>query len=142
MKKRLKFILLNDAYPPLLRTVYRLLKDGDDLYEYIDSAVHMISGFTYYADTISPSMWSLCGPLLHVLSDWAIDYVKEIMVPVLNFMCKVWTSLCNSIPIENMTAVRYPPTQGIDTFLQGSYEGQPFVIMLLNLSKSILENDE
>jgi hypothetical protein len=63
--------------------------EGDDLYEYIDSAVHMISGFTYYCDEISPAMWSLCGPLLHVLSDWAIDYVKEIMVPILNFICKV-----------------------------------------------------
>jgi hypothetical protein len=66
--------------------------EGDDLYEYIDSAVHMISGFTYYCDEISPAMWSLCGPLLHVLSDWAIDYVKEIMVPILNFICKVRTN--------------------------------------------------
>ncbi len=93
--------------------------EGDELYEYIDSAVHMISGFTYYADTISPHMWSLCGPLLLVLHDWAIDYIKEIMVPILNFMCKDVTS-----------------------FLQGSHQGEPYVIMLFNIATKVFGSDE
>ena len=93
--------------------------EGDELYEYIDSAVHMISGFTYYSETISPAMWSLCGPLLHVLSDWGIDYVKEIMVPILNYI-----------------------TKGAPTFMQASYEGHPFVVMVHNLAQKIYANDE
>ena len=99
--------------------VLRLLVEGDDLYEYIDSAVHMISGFTYYVDTISPHMWSLCGPLLAVLHDWGIDYIAEIMVPLLNFM-----------------------TKDVVTFLQGAHEGVPLVAMVLNTVEKIFENDE
>jgi hypothetical protein len=69
----------------------RLLMEGDELYEYIDSAVHMISGFTYFSGDgcISPHMWSLCGPLLNVLFDWGIDYIAEFMVPLLNYITKV-----------------------------------------------------
>lgn len=99
--------------------MFRLLLEGDDLYEYIDSAVHMISGFTYYSDTISPYMWNLCGPLLQVLDDWAIDYIAEIMVPILNYV-----------------------TKDISTFLQGVHEDKPFVIWLLQIVQKIFENDE
>lgn len=97
----------------------RLLIEGDDLYEYIDSAVHMISGFTYYSDTISPYMWNLCGPLLQVLEDWAIDYIAEIMVPILNYV-----------------------TKDIATFLRGTHEGKPLAIWLLEIVKKIFTNDE
>lgn len=71
--------------------VPRLLVDGNDLFEYIDSAVHMISTYTYYSmdNGISRTMWSLCGPLLHSLYEWAIDYICQIMAPILNYMTKV-----------------------------------------------------
>ena len=99
--------------------IMKLLLEGDDLYEYIDSAVHMISGFTYYGDGISPHMWSLCGPLLAVLEDWAIDYIAEIMAPLLNFM-----------------------TKDIANFLHGGYEGRPFVVMVLDITDKIFNHDE
>ena len=103
------------VHPMLLK----LLMEGEELYEYIDSAVQMISEFTYYSDSISSHMWSLCGPLLLVLCDWAIDYIAEIMVPVLNYICKDTVN-----------------------FLQGSHEGQPFVVMMLNVVEKIFESDE
>ena len=33
-------------------------------------------------------MWSMCGPLLVVMSDWGYDYMPELMVPVLNYITK------------------------------------------------------
>ena len=67
----------------------RLLNNGDDCFEYIDGAIQMMSYLTYYSDHVTQMMWSLCGPLLQALFDWAIDYISEIMVPVLNYISKV-----------------------------------------------------
>jgi len=107
---------LEPIVQPMIR---KLLLEGDDLYEYIDSAVHLISIFTYYAEGISVHMWSLCGPLLAVLEDWAIDYIAEIMAPLLNFM-----------------------TKDMANFLQGGYEGRPFVVMVLDIVDKIFNHDE
>lgn len=76
--------------------LHRLLTNGDDCFEYIDCAVQMMSYLTYYSDSVSQVMWSLCGPLLQALYDWAIDYISEIMVPVLNYISKV---LSLSLPV-------------------------------------------
>jgi hypothetical protein len=75
--------------PALVPMFLHILNESGDCFEYIDTAVHMISGFTYYYDSISPSMWQICGPLLHSLNDWAIDFISEFMVPILNYMTKV-----------------------------------------------------
>jgi hypothetical protein len=34
------------------------------------------------------NMWTLCGPLLQALSDWAVDYIGEISVPLLQYVAK------------------------------------------------------
>jgi len=105
--------------PKLLPMFLHILNQSGDCFEYIDTAVHMISGFTYYYDSISPSMWHVCGPLLHALNDWAIDFVSEFMVPILNFM-----------------------TKGINIFLDSNYLGQPFVVTLLESIVKTFNNEE
>jgi len=111
--------ILIQLEPVVQPMILRLLVEGDDLFEYLDSAVHMISNFTYYSDTISPHMWSLCGPLLAVLQEWAIDYIAEIMVPILNFI-----------------------TKDVLTFFQGVHNGKPFVVMILSVVEAAFGNDE
>jgi hypothetical protein len=73
----------------LLPLFLKVLQSDGDCFEYIDTVVNMIAGFTYYGDSISLATWSTCGPLLFCLNEWAIDYVSEMMVPILNFMTKV-----------------------------------------------------
>jgi hypothetical protein len=67
----------------------RILNSGDSCFEYIDAAIQMMSYFTYFGDTISEGMWSLSGPLLCALEHYAVDYISEIMVTLLNYMTKV-----------------------------------------------------
>ena len=71
---------------PLL---HKLIHSGDECYEYLDNAVHIMSYFTYYNTTISPLIFTLCGPLLAIMDDWGFDYMSEIMVPILNYISKV-----------------------------------------------------
>ena len=99
--------------------ILNLLQEGESLYEYIDSATQMITGFTTFCDGISPTMWSLCGPLLQVMNDWAIDYISEIMTPVLNYISK-----------------------DISTFLQGNHHGQTFVDIILSVTEKVFEASE
>eukprot|EP01036_Dinobryon_divergens_P033075 gene33075-42787_t len=69
----------------------------------------LILGYlTYNSDQMSVALWSLCGPLLQALNDWAVDYISEIMVPILNYMSK-----------------------DIGTFLSSSHNGQPMPLLLL-----------
>ena len=75
--------------PLLVPLFLRVLNSEGDCFEYIDTVVNMISGFTYYGTEISQATWSVCGPLMNALNEWAIDYVSEMMVPVLNYMTKV-----------------------------------------------------
>lgn len=69
---------------PLLHT----LLSSEKWVEYIDNTVSIISFLTYCPETIGAGTWSLAGPLLQCLGDWAIDYIGEIMVPLLNYMSK------------------------------------------------------
>ena len=99
--------------------ILNLLQEGESLYEYIDSATQMVSGYTTFSEGISPTMWSLCGPLLQVLNDWAIDYISEIMTPVLNYISK-----------------------DIATFLQGSHMGKSFVDIILSVAEKVFDSSE
>eukprot|EP01035_Chromulina_nebulosa_P029152 gene29152-38611_t len=81
---------------------------GDDSFEYIDNGVQILGYLTYNSDQMSVALWSLCGPLLQALNDWAVDYISEIMVPILNYMSK-----------------------DIGTFLSSSHNGQPMPLLLL-----------
>lgn len=74
------------------------------------------SYLTYNGDSISPPMWSICGPLLHSLSDWAADFIREISIPLHNYLSK-----------------------GMPQFIQGSYNGRSWVEILLNTIKTNFE---
>ena len=96
----------------------RMLRSGDECFEYLDNCIMMMGYFTYCTDGISPGIWTLCGPLLKALDDWAFDYMSEIMVPILNFISK-----------------------DINTFMQGHFEGKPYVLMLLEIIKKAFDED-
>ncbi len=57
-------------------------------YSYLENGIDFIAQFTYYSETISPALWSLCGPLLQAVNGWAYDFIPEITTPLLNFMTK------------------------------------------------------
>ncbi len=101
-----------------------------------------MSYLTYYSDSVSQSMWSLCGPLLQALFDWAIDYISEIMVPILNYISKVRAvNCCHVAVIENMFCSPHY-FQDSATFLQISHNGQPLAILLLTIIEKTFQNDE
>jgi hypothetical protein len=111
--------LLSQIEPLLLPLLMHLLTNDNDCFEYIDSAVHMISCYTYYYDGISPIMWQLCGPLLNALNTWAVDYVSEIMVPLLNYM-----------------------TKDIHVFITAEYNGQKILTLLFEALGKVYDNTE
>ena len=65
-----------------------MLTTGDQCYEYIENLVAMLGFFTYFPDSISPIVWSIAGPLIFALNEWAVDYLLEISTPILNFVSK------------------------------------------------------
>jgi hypothetical protein len=110
---------LPDVYTPIEVVVLPMLHsllNKDASYEFIDGAISIISFFTYFGDTISPNMWTVCGPLLQSLNDWAIDYLDDMMIPLLNFVVK-----------------------GTSTFLQATSatNGQSMVGLLLSVVEKI-----
>eukprot|EP01038_Epipyxis_sp_PR26KG_P009275 gene9275-12495_t len=106
--------------PYLIPLIHKIVKNENNSYEYIDCAVQMLGYFTYFPETISNNVWSVCGPLLSALYDWAIDYVTEIMNPILNYI-----------------------TKGIEIFLGGINDstGEPFIVLLLKIVEKIFLND-
>eukprot|EP01039_Chlorochromonas_danica_P004922 gene4922-5403_t len=111
--------VINEIEPILHPLFISVLQSSGDAFEYIDTIIHMISGFTYFATTITPTMWALCGPIVHTLNSWAIDYICEMMSPILNYM-----------------------TKGMDTFLKLSYNDKPVVLILLEAVGKAFDNDE
>jgi hypothetical protein len=104
----------------LLPLLSKIIASGDECYEYIDQCIGMLNYFTYYGiSTISPGVWSMCGPLLTALDDWATDYLKDIMVPLLNYMSK-----------------------DMATFLTGTVaDGTPFVPFLLRIIEKTIKGE-
>lgn len=101
---------------PLILTI---VNNADNSFEYIDSAVQFMSFFTYSGEGISTGMWSLCGPLLYCLEHYAVDYISEIMVPILNYL-----------------------TKGTPTFIKAVHNGKPLVHQLLGIIANTFQNDE
>mmetsp|Transcript_23745 Transcript_23745/g.34001 ORF Transcript_23745/g.34001 Transcript_23745/m.34001 type:complete len:1123 (-) Transcript_23745:74-3442(-) len=100
---------------PLLKNIFT---EGLDCFEYIDNGVQFMGYLTYSSDTISSTLWVMCGPLLQVLYNWGIDYITEIMVPILNYLSK-----------------------DIDTFLNTTHNGQPLTMLLLSVVEKVFSND-
>ncbi len=103
----------------LLPLLMQILSNCDNCFEFLDTALHMISCYTYYYDEISPTMWTILGPLAHAMDEWAVDYVAEIMVPLLNYM-----------------------TKGIQIFLSAEFQGRNVFMIVLNALGKVYENSE
>ena len=111
--------ILQNITPLLTNLVGTILVEEKE--EYIDSAVEIISYMTYYTDGIIDGWWNLCGPLLHLMKfrvEVDYDYIDEITVPVLSYICK-----------------------GIDQFVIGNYNGISFVDYLCYMSQIALKKE-
>lgn len=105
--------------PLLLPLLTKLLTESDYCMEYLENCLTMMSYMTYYSESISPGMWSLCGPLLAALDDWGYDFMSEILAPILNYL-----------------------TKGLPTFLQGHHGDFNFVGKLLKVVQKAFQTDE
>lgn len=106
--------------PVLLPIINRVLTDNGSLtFEYLDSVVHFVSLFTYNSTGITVTMWSVCGPMLAGLHDWAIDYITEFMTPLLNFI-----------------------TKDPANFLAGSFRDRPFVLLMMDSLEKVFAEKE
>ena len=80
-----------DIYLPIEFELIPLLHEllaVEERFDHIDGVIEIMQFYTYFPPTISQGMWTLCGPLIHCLNAWAIDYISEIMVPLQNFIAK------------------------------------------------------
>jgi hypothetical protein len=98
--------------------VYKIFASGDGAIEYVDNAIELIGLLSYYPDTISDTLWQCFGPMLEAVDDWAWDYMMEFVSPITNFIAK-----------------------GTATFLQGNYNGKPFLDAVLALCQKAIEHD-
>ncbi|KAK9813831.1 hypothetical protein WJX73_000701 [Symbiochloris irregularis] len=77
-------------FPPLEDIVFPLLQrmisvDGQEVFEEL---LELVSYFTYFPAQISPRMWSLWPLIYEAYTDWAADYLENIMVPFDNFISR------------------------------------------------------
>ncbi|KAG9152610.1 hypothetical protein Leryth_025981 [Lithospermum erythrorhizon] len=72
--------------PILLPIMRRMLTtDGQDVFE---ETLELVSYMTFFSPTISLDLWSLWPLMMEALSDWAIDFFQNILVPLDNFICR------------------------------------------------------
>jgi len=74
---------LEPVLVPLLRKL--LTAEGQDVFE---EALEITSYLTYFAPTLSPALWSLWSPIAKSLTEWAIDYMDNALVPMDNFISR------------------------------------------------------
>ena len=101
---------------PLIQSIVSSESQG---LEYLDQMLSMIQWFTYHIDQISPGMFSVCGPLLLAMNDFAYDYLPDMCGPMLNFISK-------------------QPQM----FLAGSYQSKSYLVSLLENIEKAFQNDE
>jgi hypothetical protein len=99
--------------PALVTALDQSSSSNEQIFEYFEQFMSIISYLSYHGDSISPAMWTLCGPLLGALSGWAGDFIREISIPLHNYLSK-----------------------GLPQFLQGSFNGQSWVEILLGCIKT------
>ena len=83
----------------ILPLLQKLLQDDDnyDSMEYITHCFQIMDSCTRFPDVaISPNMWSLVGPTLTALDSFAIDFIDDIMPPILNFMTRDMATFCST----------------------------------------------
>ncbi|KAK3005637.1 hypothetical protein RJ639_017008 [Escallonia herrerae] len=72
--------------PTLLPIMRRMLTtDGQEVFEEV---LEIVSYMTFFSPTISMDMWSLWPLLMEALSDWAIDFFPNILVPLDNYISR------------------------------------------------------
>lgn len=98
--------------------VYKLFTAGDEAIEYVDNAIELIGLLSYYSEEISETLWQCFGPMLEAVDDWAWDYMMEFVSPITNFIAK-----------------------GTAVFLQGNYNGKPFLDGVLAMCQKAIEHD-
>ena len=108
-------VLLEMKLVPLIQ---QLLTETTYSFEYLEHCLSIMSYLTYYAPDISQPMWNLCGPLLLAFQTWAYDFIRDITVPLTNYM-----------------------TKNITLFLQGQFNGMSFAESLLTTVKKSFDDD-
>lgn len=106
----------------ILPLLQKLLQDDDnyDSMEYITHCFQIMESCTRFPDmAISPNMWSLVGPTLTALDSFAIDFIDDIMPPILNYM-----------------------TRDMATFFTTTYNGQPCISILWNTVSKLLTGEK
>lgn len=72
--------------PTLLPIMRRMLTtDGQEVFEEV---LEIVSYMTFFSPTISMEMWSLWPLMMEALSDWAIDFFPNILVPLDNYISR------------------------------------------------------
>ncbi|CAM8924430.1 unnamed protein product [Rhodiola kirilowii] len=72
--------------PVLLPILQKMLTtDGQEVFEEV---LEIASYMTFFAPTISLGMWSLWPLMMSALSDWAIDFFPNILVPLDNYISR------------------------------------------------------
>ncbi|XP_042514589.1 importin beta-like SAD2 [Macadamia integrifolia] len=72
--------------PTLLPIMRRMLSsDGQEVFEEV---LEIVSYMTFFSPTISMDMWSLWPLMMEALTDWAIDFFPNILVPLDNYISR------------------------------------------------------
>ncbi|KAL1832759.1 hypothetical protein ACET3Z_002410 [Daucus carota] len=77
------FVQIEPTLLPIMRRM--LTTDGQEVFEEV---LEIVSYMTFYSPTISMDMWTLWPLLTDALSDWAIDFFSNILVPLDNFISR------------------------------------------------------
>ncbi|KAI3942266.1 hypothetical protein MKX01_026681, partial [Papaver californicum] len=80
------FLKIEPTLLPIMRRM--LTSDGQEVYEEV---LEIVSYQTFFAPTITLEMWSLWPLMMESLSDWAIDFFPNILVPLDNFISRSTT---------------------------------------------------
>lgn len=75
--------------------------------------------------------------MIAALDGWAYDYMMEMLTPIMHLISKVTIPL-PPFPLSLFLLF----LQDTSTFLQGSYQGTPFVTMVVNVCNKVLEQEK
>ncbi|BFG15638.1 hypothetical protein CerSpe_019120 [Prunus speciosa] len=77
------FVQVEPTLLPIMRRM--LTTDGQEVFEEV---LEIVSYMTFFAPTISLDMWSLWPLMMEALSEWAIDFFSNILVPLDNYISR------------------------------------------------------
>ncbi|XP_043721911.1 importin beta-like SAD2 isoform X2 [Telopea speciosissima] len=77
------FVQIEPTLLPIMRRM--LTSDGQEIFEEV---LEIVSYMTFFSPTISMEMWSLWPVMTEALTDWAIDFFPNILVPLDNYISR------------------------------------------------------